>query len=81
MQGIGDGADKLYRLERSRNEIIKEAAKEHGKILGFDSDQFWTHSLPEQIAATLESFDKQASEIAAIAWLERRGYTVTKGAE
>jgi hypothetical protein len=77
MQSIGSDAEKLYALETKRNELIKQAASEQGKILGFSADQFWTHSLPEQLASVLGSFDKNAASIAAIAFLEKEGFTIT----
>lgn len=75
---ILSGAKALYDLEDQRNQAIRACAAEQGKILGFDRSQFWTHSLPEQLFALLDSFDNRASEDAAIAFLERQGYSVTK---
>lgn len=70
-QCIGDGATKLYKLEQQRNDIIKDCAREQGRILGYDASAFWTHSLPEQLLSVLGAFDRPAAILAAQAFLER----------
>ncbi len=73
---IGSAAVRLYRLEAKRTKWIEDAAKEHGKILGHEPSQYWTHSMPEQLASVLESFEKGAAEAAAIGFLRSRGFRV-----
>lgn len=75
-QFIGDGAEKLYELEAERNKVITAAAEEHGKMLGHNKKQFWTHSLAEQLYSTLDSYEKSAAEAAAIGFLRSRNFTV-----
>lgn len=74
IQGICNGAEKLYKLESERNQIIKLCAKEHGKILGLSN--FYKQQLPEQLASILESFDQNASILAATSYLESKGWRV-----
>lgn len=82
MPRIGAGAERLYALEARRNGLIKRCAVEQGKVMGFDPKaQFWTHCLPEQIASILEGFDRKATEVAAIAWLEKHGWRVEQQTE
>lgn len=68
----------LYEMENKRNEIIEKCAMEHGRILGFSKQEYWTHSLPHHLLSLLDSFDNKASEKACQAFLEFHGYTVTK---
>lgn len=72
---------RLYQLEEERNQKLSAAAKVQGEILGFTPEQFYTHSLPEQLLSTLNSYDKTASELAAVALLEARDYKVTAPAK
>ena len=67
---LSSESEKLYDLEDKRNDIIEECAKEQGKILGFNDKQFWTHSLPYQLLALLESWDREASYRASKAYIE-----------
>jgi hypothetical protein len=71
-------AVKLYHAESRALKEIDAAARELGEILGFDKSEFWTHSLPEELATILESYDNGAAEAAAIAYLRKAGFTITK---
>lgn len=79
--GYSEATKALYFLEGETNKAIKAAAHELGRFLGFTDKQFWTHSIPEGLRAVLESFDNRAAELAAVAFLENRGYTVTRKGE
>lgn len=61
---------KLYSFEDNRNDLIKVCAGEHGKILGHTDDQFWTHSIPEQLLSVLDSFDSRASYLVAKTYID-----------
>src|SRR6266480_426828 len=82
MPRICAGAEKLYALEEKRDKLIHQCAEEQGRVMGFDpKHEFWTHCLPEQIASILEAFDQTATELAAMAWLEKRGWRGTPGGD
>lgn len=74
--GREDATERLYSLEHKRNVAIEAAAKELGKLLGFEDKQFWTRTLPEELYSILESYDQNAAKIAALAFLERHGFKV-----
>lgn len=74
---IGLGAEKLYRLESTRNEAFKAAAAELGKLLDHDASEYWTRTMPEALHAILDAFDHGAGIAAAVAILQKRGYTIT----
>lgn len=69
MRPIGDGATLLYALEEKRQNAIRAAAEEHGRVLGYTSKEYWTRSLPEQLAQVLEANDSRAALVAAVAYL------------
>ena len=74
----GPEAEQLYQIEERRNNLIKAAAREQGRIQGFSEKDFWTHAMPEQLASILESFDRASSEAAALAFLLKRGYVIVE---
>jgi hypothetical protein len=69
---------KLYRLETQAQEAIKGSARELAKVLGHKPGDFWTTTMPEALAAMLDSFEPSASRSAAIAYLESFGYVVNE---
>ena len=75
---IGSHAQILYRLEDQRDKAVRKAAEEQGRLMGYTREQFWTHSLSEGLLSTLNHWDTRAAELAAIAYLERRGYEVRR---
>lgn len=75
---IGADAEKLYTLEGKRNEAIKAAAKEHGRILLHEEGQFWDKTMPEQLASILENYERAASIAAALGYLRQFGQVEMK---
>lgn len=73
---IGAGEEELYRLEEEARGALGESAEELGRILGLVD--FYREMLPEALAQLLVGYDSEASELAAIAYLESRGYSVGK---
>jgi hypothetical protein len=78
--GISDETVRLYNEEEAVIETIKSAAKELQKLSKYDTDytDFWKGCVPQELFTVLESFDSKASDLAAISYLEERGYCVTK---
>jgi len=62
--------EKLYALERKRDDAFDAAAKELGKVL--DLEEFWYEVLPEAILSFLEAWDHKAATLAAEVYLEKR---------
>jgi hypothetical protein len=79
----GDGGDgeKLYDLERKRNDIIRECAKRWAKIAEVSEKNFWTQSLPQALHDLLEAWDTAASIIAAESFLKRHGWKIERPEE
>jgi hypothetical protein len=75
----GEETEELYRLEEEQGEALRQAAIELGRVLGYRSTQLWTHTYPEALLTVLEGHDTRASELAAIVYLRKRGYTVGPG--
>jgi len=73
------GNEELYNAEAQRSQVIRLCASLLSDIREWDDRQHWTHAVPQALFDTLESFEQGASECAASAFLEARGYTVTKG--
>lgn len=71
----------LYVIEARAITAVKTAALKLGSVLGFEESQLYTHSLPEELLNVLDAFDCTAAELAAIALLESRGYSVKRPAE
>lgn len=76
----GDGGEgkKLYELERKRNELLAECAKQWAKIADVDKKKYWTRSVPQALHDTLESYQTECGIIAAEAFLERHGWVVSR---
>lgn len=76
----GDGGDgeKLYDLERKRNDIIRDCAKRWAKIAGVEDKEFWVQSLPQALHDLLEAWDTPAAVIAAESFLKRYGWKVER---
>jgi len=75
--GRGDTSERLYQLEEKAHSTFKTAAEELGKVLGQDKKFFWTETLPEALYSFLDGWDHCAGEQACIAFLEKRGFTIT----
>jgi len=71
----------LYRAEAKARAAVRESALMLADVLGYDrARQFWTHALPHALRDLLDAWDCHAAELAALDFLERRGYTVTRPA-
>jgi hypothetical protein len=70
---IGDGATYLYELERKRNKVIADAAKELALVLGHAEGEFWSRTMPEQLANILESYERPGAIAAALGYLRQYG--------
>jgi len=46
--------------------------------LGHHEGIFWTATLPEALMSFLDHWDRPGAEIACVAFLEKRGYTVNE---
>jgi len=71
---VGRGSKQtelLYALEEKRDDAFRAAALQLGKVLGLTD--FWKEMLPEAIFSMLDHWDRAASKIAAVAFLERNG--------
>lgn len=75
---IGLSATQLYNLERRRSAAIRACANEWARVIGVDKAEFWTRSIPQSLYETLEQYEIGAAVIAAEAFLERYGYTITR---
>jgi len=70
--------ERLYTQEGKRNDLLIDAAREWLKVQEKPEDALWNEAIPQALYDLLESFDPQASELAAQAYLESIGYTVSK---
>ena len=71
---VGRGSKQtelLYKLEEERDNALRAAAVQLGKVLGLTD--FWKEMLPEAIFSLLDHWDREAGKIAATAFLERNG--------
>lgn len=75
---VGASAKKLCALEERRNGIIKECAVEWAKYNSVSLENFWGELLPQALFDILGSFQAESAIAAATAYLEYRGFTVTK---
>ena len=81
VSGDGKEGKKLYDLERKRNEIVGECAKQWAVLAEVDQKEYWFRSLPQALHDTLESYQTECGIVAAEAFLERHGWTVTRPAK
>jgi hypothetical protein len=70
-QFIGEGAEKLYKLEEKRSRAIELAAKELAKVLGHHEGCYWTDTMPEVLLSILDSYDPRAARLAAEVYIEK----------
>lgn len=75
--GRGDDTERLYGLERLRNDTILKCAVEWSAICGVSDVEHWTRAVPQALFDTLSSFGPRYAIAAAVAFLETAGYTVT----
>jgi hypothetical protein len=71
-------APDLYDVEAQLEDAIDAVAAELAAVLGFTASQKYTHTIPELLASILESYDQNASILAATAYLENKGYEVIR---
>jgi GNAT superfamily N-acetyltransferase len=72
-------SEVLYQLEERLHEVANRSIKAWLRIKELDEKKdFWGTGLPQHLFDYLESWDRDAAEIAALAFLEHRGYSVTK---
>lgn len=78
MIGRNDNTEDLYTYEDRVRESIRLAALELGRVLGNASDTttYYHVTLPAALLQMLDTFERNASDAAAIALLRSRGYTV-----
>jgi hypothetical protein len=74
-------APGLYDLERDAQDAVEAVAREMCAVLGFRSEQLFTHGYPQAMADLLNAIDSQSSTLASIAYLESKGFTVLPPAE
>jgi|GEM_PF-7048938 len=70
----------LYKAEDEAVKSIKKAAEEFQK-LWIENKGLYEECLPEELLQMLESFDNQASELAAISFLSKHGYEIIRKEE
>lgn len=71
--GLNTDTETLYRLENVRAREIAAAARELGRLLCHDKNQYWTHTMPEALASVLDSYGAPVSIAGAIGYLIRKG--------
>jgi len=69
MIGRGPDTEKLYKLERQRQDIIGRCAKEWAEVMEVPESEFWKRSLPQQLFDILESWERASAVAAAEAFL------------
>lgn len=62
---------KLYRSEADRNDAIRAAGRELGKVLGHSEEEFWSRTMPEELRSVLDSFSPRMVRVVVEAWLEK----------
>lgn len=72
--------EKYLATETKMLESISKTAKAFQKLYKDKNvyQNVWKEALPEVLGQVLEGNERKASELAAIAFLERKGYTITK---
>ena len=61
--------EKLYDLERNRDDAFMQATKELQAVLGLD--HFWQEAVPEAFLNMLQGWDHRAAQLAAVIYLQR----------
>lgn len=77
---IGDsaGSRKLYAAEAKRSVLIGQCAAEWSKIMGVDKAEYWKRAIPQALYDIFDGYEMGAAVVAAEAFLERYGYTITR---
>jgi hypothetical protein len=70
---------EIHEAELALHESLHRVARLISEPLGFNRTQRYTHSLPEALASLLARVDADAGIVAAVAYLESRGYEISKG--
>jgi len=72
--------EKLHKAEENMIEAIFKTTQAFRSIFKTKGlyQHIWKEALPEVLVQALEGFDRPAAELAAIAFLEKQGYTITK---
>jgi hypothetical protein len=73
--------EDIHEAELALHEALHRVARLISEPLGFDRTQRYTHSLPEALASLLARVDADAGIVAAVAFLESRGYSVVREVE
>jgi len=61
--------EKLYELERKRDDAFMAATEELQEVLGLD--HFWQEAVPEAFLSMLQGWDHNAAQLAAVIYLQR----------
>lgn len=69
--GRSDRTERLYALESASTTAIGKAARELAQVLNHDKGEYWTRTMPLALFTVLESFDRHASEAAAVGYLRQ----------
>lgn len=72
--------EKYLATEDTMLKSIRKTAEAFSKLYKNKNcyQNVWKEALPEILGQVLEGNDRKASELAAITFLERKGYTITK---
>lgn len=71
-----NGNERLYELERQRNETIKEATEELADVLGYDSGDYYKKTLGEALYSILDNYDTNSSILVCVEFLKRQGIEI-----
>jgi hypothetical protein len=74
-------APDLYEGKEELRTALGSVAEQIARLFSFTKTQFYTHAMPEAIASLLDASDEDASIIAAVAYLESRGFKVSGARE
>lgn len=75
---IGDGATKLYELERKRSDLMQQIAKEHLKVTGHSEEELFTRGIAQVMFDYMQNVEVGAAVMACEAILEMYGFTVVR---
>jgi len=62
---------RLYSLENKRDQAFEASSRHLGEVMGHDSGDYWTRTLPEALYTVLDAYDREAVKLAVLLWLER----------
>lgn len=73
-----DKTEGLYMAEEHIHELARKAINEWLKITETPKSEYWTKGVPQHLFDYLDSWDREGAELAAVAFLEMRGYSVSE---